>query len=196
MSFSFDEAGAQHSFLHRMLKILAALGIWYGLLALTNVVAYFAAYGWRVSRPWPTWVPVGRGVSYSLYILGMGSISVIHVVGSWGLWRWRSWSRKVLIVWAVLSILFGIVNTTTYLISTFQALAAATQPTVVSVPYWVWSMISSLLTSATLALVTLLVMTQKTVADLWAPRGTSAFPVVPLAQPVVDHDVVKSTAAP
>jgi hypothetical protein len=195
MSPGLDEAATQQFFLHRVLRILAVLGLLYGSLALLNAIVYFASFGWGRGRPWPSWVPLGRGISYSFYILAMASISALQIVGSWGLWRWCAWSRRVLIIWAAVAIMAGTVNTITYLISTVQALSATTQPTGISVPYVIWTMFASLLTSATLAVVTLLVMTQKSVADLWAPRGTSAFPVVPFAQAVVAHDSADSTIA-
>jgi hypothetical protein len=196
MSFEPDARIQQNTFLYRVLRLLAALGMVCGLLALVNMFAFYFTYGWN--RAWPNWLWWRGRLPNSLYLLALASISILQMIGSWGLWRWRAWSRRLLIAWAAIAVLFGIINTLGYLVSYSRAISTTTQPAAVSLPYMILMMSFSFLNNATLALVTLFVMTERTLAELWAPLGTGGFQVVPLAHVArgSDQDAAEFLAGP
>ena len=171
-------AAESRTFLHRVLRWVAFLALAYGLLQAVSLFAYAATVGFPYYRYfiWPRWLDIGMS------LLLIASATTV-MVGGWGLLRWRSWGRVVLIVWSVLAILLGLAQAIASTAHFVRRAAATTQSAAqAQTGLMVWSSLYDWMTSSALPVVFLAVLLQPEVAKLWArPTRAGGFDVVPMA---------------
>jgi hypothetical protein len=168
---------AQSEFLPRVLRCLAAVCFAYGLIGTLDMTVRFATYGLRYPSYGPSYYTVQRGIE-----IFSGGLSVLLLVAAIALWRWKSWSRVTLIVWAALWIVMGIVSNAFWRISFLQQRRTTTQPQFLPSPlYYTWLTMSSMVQRAAFPAIVLCILLQPQVSKLWA-QVTGGFEVVPFAR--------------
>ena len=167
------------SFLHRALRWLAILAIGYGVVQCSTFVVFIAVRefpfrGWGTTRWWD------KAMSL-LYV----ALLVFLLVGGFGLLKWKSWGRKLLIAWSLLSIIVGLASAVAYIAVVTRGWGATTATTQVARQYeWVsmWATFAGWLENCALPLAFLWTLLQPEVKRLWArPSGRGGFDVIPMA---------------
>ena len=176
-------APEQQTFLHRVLRWLAMLAIGYGALQCLTYVLYAIVYGLTFA---------GYGFPRPLrtgFTLVQIAGPVLLLAGGWGLLKWKSWGRALLITWALLAMTAGLVSSVAYLVEdarTWSATAATTQA-VVSNRLSIWFTFAGWVEHCALPLTCLWTLMQPEVKRLWARGpGHGGFDVIPMASAVGD----------
>jgi hypothetical protein len=176
-------------FLHRLLHIVAILGIAGGAVMLAQQGMYF------VQEPWSSRVlTIGRGNWFVLYFVANAidlGASVLLLIASIGLFQWKSWARVGLIIWAAIEMVGGVIMIAFYVMyysKYLPNLRATSQPTV-STQQIVIGILGSLfgiLYGRVFPLAVAWIMLQPEVKDLWSAPRARGFDVIPAAQAVID----------
>jgi hypothetical protein len=176
-----EASNGPRPFVHRVLRVVAILGLAAAVLGLSQDGMNLAQNGFQTSR-----FLRGGGVMTLYWLAGLFALSadVLLLIASNALLQWKSWARINLIVWAGLQITADLIRAifyVSYYINYFATTSASTQATSGTSQQFVYSIVMAIASGFLKDIFPLLVlwlMLQSEIRDLWSAGRTGGFEVL------------------
>lgn len=169
------------SLVHRILRLLAWVGLAYGCARMILSLVGLLSPGFGEYWQFTPMAPISRAIGLLGAVLGYVA-TVLLIAGAIGLLNWKGWSRSVLIVWAFLQL----ASTAGMMFASYgfymYVRRSTTQP---GFPPLAAQMLAAAMRAVidfSFPLAMLGVMFQREVKDLWAQPRRGGFEVIPMAK--------------
>jgi hypothetical protein len=157
---------------HRVLRWIAILGIFYGMVGLVSCVVELALNGLSFDI-YPRVLALGRTAQLSAML-----VDGVLLIGAFGLLRWRRWGGILVLIWAPTRLILELLGCLFFAIAYSGMLSQSRQ----SMAPILWPMAIAWLSGNAFPILMLILVRQPEVTALWSNPPASAFEVIPLAE--------------